>query len=141
VSRTNNKENHLVRDHVETPVLDTALLKRQIQRARTIPPEFLPCRRGADGHHWEERQPDWRPDLPSVQARAAQCLVCGSQKRLEVSRKTGEVLRNRGWNPEGYATKRRKGDPPEPMISARAVRIVSAELRAKQTLRPLDSNE
>jgi hypothetical protein len=104
--------------------VDVKLLNRQMKRVlERIPPHLLNCRQGADGHHWQRRRPDWKPELPGVLAYAAQCANCTAIKRIDFLARTGEVLRSRATYPEGYILKRVEGDGTEPLVSTRAVRL------------------
>ena len=102
---------------------DKAILKRQIARAKKQ--GHLSCRQGADGHHWQQCKPDFKPDYG--QAIVQQCTVCGAIKRQVVS-KMGERLAHPEYEyPDGYLYHKTPKDSDfEKMFTPQAVRAAYA---------------
>ena len=83
------------------PYLD--LLDKQIKALSKLENVDLGCRIGAQGHNWQQVQPDWKPTLKGVQAMAKQCKNCKTIVRANVSARYGEYLTGPTYEyPDGY---------------------------------------
>lgn len=117
-------------------------LDRQVHRANEL--EYLACRRGADGHHWQRCKPDFTPTVGI--ATVKQCLRCKTIRR-EIHGTYGEMLAADYEYPVGYLYHRNPDDPRgEPLLPPRAVRksydeLISANENHLPKVTPLGESE